>query len=146
MTWNELFPKDRQPMMEDIAEYVGPFESVWRDLLAYFETDYNCKPKMAHSVCGMAPGWNLKFQKSNVAFGTWYPKPDAFDVMFVWSHTLDADMRLLVPTMTPYMAEQVTNAADFYKTGRYMMFCMDNAETVADYKRMCAVKKIPIIT
>ena len=33
---------------------------------------------MTYSGCGMKPGWNLKFQKGNVAFGTWYPGQNAF--------------------------------------------------------------------
>jgi hypothetical protein len=142
MTWNELFPKDRQPMIDDISEYVGGFKAIWIDLLAYFETAYKCKPKMTYSGCSI-PGWNLKFQKSNTAFGTWYPQPDAFDVMFIWSYKLDPEMMLLLPTLTPQMAEHVEKAGDFMKNGRWLMFHADNLDIVEDYKRMCAVKKAP---
>ena len=45
MTWNGLYPKDRQPMTEDVAEYVGGFKSIRLYLLAYFETAYKCEPK-----------------------------------------------------------------------------------------------------
>ena len=145
MTWNELYPKSRQPIMSDIADYAGAFKPIWLDLLAYFETAYKCKPKMAHSICGMKPGWNLKFQKSNTAFGTWYPLPDAFDVMFVWSYALDPEMMLLLPTLTPQMTGHVEKAEDFMKNGRWIMFCADNEEIVEDYKRMCAVKKRPAV-
>ena len=144
MNWNDLFPKDRQPAMDDIAEYVGTFKPIWSDLLSYFETAYKCKPKMTYSGCGGAPGWNLKFQKSSAAFGTWYPKPDAFNVMFIWSYKLDPEMMLLLPTLTQYMAERVEKAEDFMKNGRWIMFCADNREIVEDYKRMCTVKKAPV--
>ena len=40
MIWNELYPKDRQSLMNDIAEYSGSFEPVWNGLLHYFETAY----------------------------------------------------------------------------------------------------------
>ena len=143
MTWNDLFPKDRQPSMDDIAGYSGSFEPIWRDLIMYFETAYKCKPKMTYSGCGMKPGWNVKFQKSNTAFGTWYPQPDAFDAMFTWSYKLDPEMMLLLPLLTPQMAERVEKAEDFMKNGRWIMFCADSAEVVEDYKRMCAVKKAP---
>ena len=144
MTWNELFPKVHQPSMEELAEYVGAFAPTWRDLLAYFETAYKCTPKMIHSGCSIMPGWNLKFQKSSATFGTWYPKQDGFDVMFIWSYKLDPDMQLLLPTLTTQMAGRVEAAEDFMKNGRWLMFSADNAEVIADYKRMCAVKKAPI--
>ena len=144
MTWNDLFPKDRQPSLDDIAEYAGSFEPIWRDLNLYFETAYKCKPKLTYSGCGMKPGWNIKFQKSNTAFGTWYPLPDKFDVMFTWSYKLDTEMMLLLPTLSPQMAEHVEKAEDFMKNGRWIMFCADSSEIVEDYKRMCAVKKVPV--
>ena len=144
LVWNDLFPKDRQPEMDDIADYSGTFKPIWLDLLSYFETAYKCKPKMTYSGCSM-PGWNLKFQKSGVSFGTWYPLPNAFDVMFIWSYKLDTEMQLLLPLLTPKTAELVKNAGDFMKNGRWFIFRADNAETVEDYKSMCAVKKAPAI-
>jgi len=143
MTWNDLFPKDRQPQMEDIAGYSGGFEPTWRELLSYFDSAYKCKPKITYSCCGLKPGWNLKFQKSTATFGTWYPQPDAFDVMFTWSYKLDPEMMLLLPVLTPQMAKQVEKAEDFMKNGRWIMFCADNRDIVEDYKRMCAVKRAP---
>jgi len=146
MTWNELFTKDHQPMMEDIAKYSGSFEPVWNDLLDYFQIAYKCVPKMTYSVCGMKPGWNLKFQKSSASFGTWYPQPDAFDCMFIWSYKLDREMMLLLPELTEVMYEHVNGAQDFMKNGRWIMFRADNKDIVEDYKRMCAVKKLPIVS
>jgi hypothetical protein len=131
-------------MMKDIAKYTGGFKPVWNGLLEYFEAAYKCSPKMTYSCCGMKPGWNLKFQKGNANFGTWYPLPGAFDVMFVWSYKLDSEMMLLVPTLSTEMAGLVQNADDFMKNGRWIMFCADNSEIVEDYKRMCAVKKAPV--
>ena len=130
--------------MDDIADFSGSFKPIWLDLLAYFDKAYKCKPKMAYSGCSI-PGWNLKFQKSNASFGTWYPQPDAFDVMFIWSYKLDREMTLLLPALTPHMAERIDAAGDFMKNGRWLMFHADNAEIVEDYKRMCAVKKAPAI-
>jgi len=144
MTWNDLFPRERQPSMDDIAEYAGSFKPVWLEMLSYFEAAYKCVPKMTYSGCGM-PGWNLKFQKSAASFGTWYPAPDAFDAMFIWSYKLDAEMTALIPLLTPVMAEKIEKAGDFMKNGRWLMFKADGAETVEDYKRMCAVKKAPAV-
>ena len=141
--WNELFPQSRQPSMDNVARYSGSFEPLWRDLVLYFETAYKCSPKMSYSCCSMKPGWNLKFQKSNTAFGTWYPQPGRFDVMFTWGYKLDEEMMLLAPLLSPQMAERVEKAEDFMKNGRWIIFCADSAQTVGDYKQMCAVKKAP---
>ena len=140
MTWNELFPKDQPPTMDDISVFSGSFKPVWNNLLAYFETAYKCKPKMTYSGCSI-PGWNLKFQKSNAAFGTWYPQPDAFDVMFIWSYKLDPEMMLLLPTLTPQMADKVQSAGDFMKNGRWLMFHANNLDVVEDYKRESRVER-----
>jgi len=145
MKWNDLYPKDRQPTMDDIATHAGTFKPSWLNLLEYFEAAYKCSPKMTYSGCGLKPGWNLKFQKSNAAFGTWYPLPNAFDVMLIWSYRLDPEVMLLLPTLTPQMAEHVEKAEDFMKNGRWIMFRADNEEVVEDYKRMCRVKKMPAI-
>jgi len=145
MIWDEVFPKDRQPTMDDIAEFSGEFKPIWLDLLSYFETAYKCKPKMTYSGCGGKPGWNLKFQKSSVSFGTWYPMPGGFDFMIIWSYKLDTEMMLLAPTLTPALAKEVENAWDFMKNGRGLMFHADSREIVEDYKRMCAVKKAPAV-
>ena len=96
---------------------------------------------MTYSSCSMKPGWNLKFQKSNTTFGTWYPLQNAFDVMFTWSYKFDQEMMLLLPVLTPQMAEHVEKAEDFMKNGRWIMFQADSVEIVEDYKRMCAVKR-----
>ena len=143
MIWNELYPRERQPLMDDIAEYSGSFKPVWNSLLDYFDTAYKCKPKMTYSGCGGKPGWNLKFQKGNAAFGTWYPGQDAFDVMFTWSYKLNPEMMLFLPVLTTSLAEKLEKAEDFMKNGRWIMFRADGAEIVEDYKRMCAVKKAP---
>ena len=144
MAWNEIFPKAHQPSMDDIAIYSGSFAPLWHDLIAYFATAYKCSPKLTYSGCSMKPGWNIKFQKSNTAFGTWYPQAGGFDVMFTWSYKLDAEMMQLLPILTPPIAEAVEKAEDFMKNGRWLMFRVDSAETVEDYKRMCAVKKAPL--
>lgn len=145
MTWNERYPKELQPTMDDIAEYSGGFKPIRLDLLAYFDTAYKCKPKMTYSVCSGMPGRNLKLQKSNTAFGARYPQQGAFDTMFVWSYKLDHEMMLLLPTLGKVAAEKIERAEDFMKNGRRLMMHMDTAEIVSDYKRMCAVKKAPIV-
>jgi len=54
-------------------------------------------------------------------------------------------MMLLLPTLSKQMAGHVQNAEDFMKNGRWIMFKADSTQILEDYKRMCAVKKAPIL-
>ena len=143
MTWNELFPKEKQPTMEEIGNYVGSFQPTWSKVLSFFESIYQIKPKMSYSGCSGMPGWNLKFQKSSQAFGTWYPRDFGFGVMFIWSYKLDSEMMQLLPGLSEYMAEKCKNAEDFMKNGRWIMFRMDSEAVFEDYKKMVSIKLPP---
>jgi len=138
--WNELFNKAKQPSMNDVANYVGNFKPIWIDLLLYFEMYYKCQPKMTYSGCSI-PGWNLKFKKNTVSFGTWYPRTDGFDVFFTWNHKLDQGMMMLASTLTPSLRGCINKANDFMKNGRYTMIEIINKEDVNDFKKMCNLKK-----
>jgi hypothetical protein len=143
MNWNELFPKDREPTFEDIAGYVGTVRDQWLSLIAYFETAYKARPKLTYSGCSGMPGWNIKFQKSGQAFGTWYPQQDAFYVMIVVSYRLDADMERILPELSDYTADLYRNAGDYMKIGKWMMLKADSAQVFEDYKKIAAVKLPP---
>jgi len=143
MTWNELFPKEIMPTHEDIAHFVGPVKGPWQSLIAFFESAYQTKPKLTYSGCSGMPGWNVKFQKSGQAFGTWYPHPDAFYVMIIVAYRLDGEMERILPELSAYTADAYRNAGDYMKMGRYMMLRADHAQVFEDYKKIVAVKMPP---
>ena len=143
MQWYELFPSDKEPDFEDIANYVGTVKDLWLSLIDYFETTYKVKPKLTYSGCSGMPGWNIKFQKSGQAFGTWYPQEDAFYVMIVVSYKLDAEMERILPELSAYTADSYRQAGDFMKTGKWMMLKVDNTQVFEDYKKIVEVKLPP---
>ena len=143
MQWYEFFPSDKEPAFEDIANYVGTVKDLWLSLIDYFETTYKAKPKLTYSGCSGMPGWNIKFQKSGQAFGTWYPQEDAFYVMIVVSYKLDAEMERILPDLSAYTADSYRQAGDFMKTGKWMMLKADNAQVFEDYKKIVEVKLPP---
>lgn len=59
MNWNESYPRDIKPSMNDIAEYIGEAKHLWLSLTTYIETTYQTKPKLTYSGCRMKPGWNV---------------------------------------------------------------------------------------
>ena len=143
MKWHELFPKDKEPTFEDIASYVGSVKDLWLSLIAYFETAYKAKPKLTYSGCSGMPGWNIKFQKSGQAFGTWYPHPDCFYVMIIVSYKLDSAMAQILPELSEYTADLYLKAGDYMKIGKWMMLKADSQWIFEDYKKIVAVKLPP---
>ena len=121
MKWNELYPKEKQPTLDDVADYVGKVKSLWLSMILYFETAYKIKPKLTYSGCSGMPGWNIKFQKSGQAFGTWYPQKNQLYVMVIISYKLDNEMQKILPELTDYTANLYRNAGDYMKVGRWMM-------------------------
>jgi len=143
MDWNEQFPADKPPAMEDIARQMGNAEPLWHSLLDYFETAYGTAPKLAYSCCTMKPGWNVKFQKSGQSFGTFYPNRDFFEASFVLSYKFDNAMDLTLPLLSEATSAQWRIAEDYCKLGKTMMLRIDNAQTLEDYKKIIAVKLAP---
>jgi hypothetical protein len=141
MLWNELYPADRQPSMEEIEAYIGgEAKELWHGIMEYMNDTYNAKPKLSYSVCSGKPGWNIKFQKSGQSFGTLYPEENSFSVFIVISYKLDPVMEALLPHFSPGIAELYKNAGDYMKLGKWMMFQIKDAEGVEDYKKLISVK------
>lgn len=61
MDWNTLYPKNAQPTLPELSAYVD--SPLWEQLHDHLKTSYGVVPKLEHSVCSGAPGWNLKYKK-----------------------------------------------------------------------------------
>ncbi len=141
MEWNELFPQEKQPTMEQISEYIGgDAAKLWDSLMDYMGRAYKAKPKMTYSGCSGKPGWNIKFQKSGQSFGTLYPEQGSFSVFLVISYKLDPLMEAILPMLSPEIAELYSKAGDYMKLGKWMMFRISDEAGVQDYKKICEVK------
>ena len=141
MLWHEAYTQAVQPSPEEIAVYIGGQGRVlWEDLAGYMENAYKSKPKYQYSGCGGKPGWNVKYAKSGQNFGTLYPEENGFSVLVVVSYRLEADMEAAAREMTAETAQRWSEAGDFMKNGRWMMFRIDTPELLADYKRIMGVK------
>jgi len=144
MEWKERFPANRQPSMHEIADYIGgDVKVLWQSLMSFLETAYKAKPKLSYSVCAGKPGWNVKFQKSGQSFGTLYPEENSFSVFLVIAYKLEPLMELILPSLSPGMAELYRQAGDYMKLGKWMMFQIKDEAGVADYKQLISVKMPP---
>ena len=141
MQWKEIFPLDRQPAMDEIADYIGGHaKELWLSLMNYMETAYHAKPRLSYSVCAGKPGWNVKFQKSGQSFGTLYPEENAFSVFIVISYKLEPEMEAILPDLSQGIADLYRQAGDYMKLGKWMMFQITDQAGVEDYKRIISVK------
>jgi len=144
MEWKERFPANRQPSMHEIADYIGgDVKVLWQSLMSFLETAYKAKPKLSYSVCAGKPGWNVKFQKSGQSFGTLYPEENSFSVFLVIAYKLEPLMELILPSLSPGMAELYRQTGDYMKLGKWMMFQIKDEAGVADYKQLISVKMPP---
>lgn len=144
MEWKEIFPKDQEPTMEDIADYIGgDVKELWESLMEYMHKAYKVKPKLSYSVCAGKPGWNIKLQKSGQSYGTLYPEENAFSVFLVISYKLDSKMDAVLPKLSPNIAELYRQAGDYMKIGKWIMFQIRDKAGVDDYKQLISVKLTP---
>lgn len=147
MEWNDLYPSDSQPTLEEIADYIsGDAKALWQELIDYMERAYKAKPKLTYSVCSGKPGWNVKFQKSGQSFGTLYPEESSFSVFMVISYKLESIMESTIPKLSPELVELYRNAGDFMKQGRWFMFRITDRVGLEDFKKLAAVKLAPKLT
>jgi hypothetical protein len=144
MEWSKMFPGERKPTMEDIAEYIGgDARELWESLINYMERAYKAAPKLSYSVCSGKPGWNVKFQKSGQSFGTLYPEENSFSVFIVISYKLAPVMDEVINTLSEETAEIYRQAGDYMKLGKWMMFQIKDGVGVEDYKKLMSVKLAP---
>jgi hypothetical protein len=144
MQWQEIFPQDTQPAMEDIAEYIGgDAKLLWQELMEYMEEEYKVKPKLSYSCCSGKPGWNVKLQKSGQSLGTLYPEENSFSVLLVISYKLEQKMEAILPALSADIAELYRQAGDYMKIGKWVMFQIIDSATLEDYKKLISVKLPP---
>ncbi|MCL2637292.1 MAG: DUF3788 domain-containing protein [Oscillospiraceae bacterium] len=141
MEWHILFPQAHQPRYEEIDDYVN--NPLWSGLFTFMESAYKAKPKMTYSTCSGMPGWNVKFQKSGQALGTFYPEVGGYSVFMVIAYKLTAEAEAVLPELSPEIRDSYENGGDFMKVGKYFMFRIENETQFNDYKKLCMVKLKP---
>lgn len=140
MQWHELYPQEIIPTMDALADYMGESKPLWLKLTDHLAEAYAVKPKLTYSVCSGKPGWNVKYQKSGKALGTFYPEDGAFSVLIVISYKQDEAMQAILPELTNATAALYNTAGDYMKLGKWLMLRIDTPEALEDVKKIIAVK------
>ena len=60
VAWHELFPADRNPSMEDFADYVA--NPLWDAFIRFVDAAYRPQPRTESRRCGAAPACTVKYQ------------------------------------------------------------------------------------
>ena len=140
MSWFQRYPKSQQPTLEQISEYIE--SPLWGELCAWAEKSYQIEPKVEHSTCSGAPGWNVKYKKGGRALCTLYPDEGQFTALITVGAKEAPEAELLLPTCSDYIRElfartQTMNGA------RWLMIRVTDAQVLEDVKKLIRLRVAP---
>lgn len=137
MNWSECYPKTQMPNLEQISAFIA--SPLWNALCTHLETSYGVLPKVEHSICSGAPGWNVKCKKSGRALCTLYPADGFFTCLVSVGRREAMEAELLLPVCTEYVRELYWKTGVF-NGGRWLMICVASPEILEDVKRLIALR------
>lgn len=140
MDWNEQFRQMHQPELLQIQAYID--SPLWTQLCGYLESTYGVNPSMEYSRCSAAPGWNLKYKKSNKALCTLYPNEGYFTCLISVGSKQAMEAELLLSTCTEYLNKLYWQTRPF-NGGRWLMIDVTSQEILEDVKRLIALRVKP---
>lgn len=140
MNWNQRFSKAQRPSLAEIDAFIG--SPLWGSLCAWAETTYAISPKVEHSTCSGAPGWNVKYKKSGRALCTLYPEEGAFTALVTVGAKEAPEAELLLPTCSEYLRSLFAGSAAF-NGGRWLMIRVTEARVLEDVKRLISLRVAP---
>lgn len=140
MNWNQRYPKSEQPSLDDIASFID--SPLWGDLCVWAETTYGIAPKVEHSTCSGAPGWNVKYKKGGRALCTLYPDDGAFTAMVTVGSKEAASADLLLPAFSDYLRE-LYDRTQAFNGARWLMIRVTDARVLEDVKTLIRLRVAP---
>ena len=140
MNWFQRYPKSQQPTLEQISEYIA--SPLWGELCRWAEQSYRIEPKVEHSTCSGAPGWNVKYKKGGRALCTLYPDDGQFTAMDTVGTKESAEAELLLQTCSEYIRELFARTRDF-NGGRWLMIRVSDAAVLENVKKLMRLRVTP---
>lgn len=137
MNWNQLYPKGCPPDITAISDYIG--NPLWNALCSHLETCYGVLPKVEHSICSGAPGWNVKYKKSGRALCTLYPAEGFFTCLVSVGSREAMEAELLLSGCTEAVRSLYWNTKPF-NGGRWLMIPVTSPEILEDLKQLIALR------
>ncbi|MCE5187817.1 MAG: DUF3788 domain-containing protein [Eubacteriales bacterium] len=137
MNWNQQYPKTQQPSLQEIAYFIG--SPLWSDFCSWAEVAYRIEPKVEHSTCSGAPGWNVKYKKSGRSLCTLYPDEGSFTALVTIGTKEAPETELLLPTFSDYLRELYERTREFNGM-RWLMIRVTDARVLDDVKRLVSLR------
>ena len=137
MNWNERYPKDQQPTLNEMEQFIG--SPLWGRFCAAVEQHYGVKPVTEHSRCSGAPGWNLKYKKSGRSLCTLYPSSGYFTCLLAIGGEAAADADLAIGAFCEYTRMLYRNAIPF-NGYRWMMVEVRDERILNDTLALIAIR------
>ena len=140
MNWNQLYPKSQQPTLEEINAFIA--SPLWGEFCRWAEERYAVLPKVEHSTCSGAPGWNVKYKKSGRSLCTLYPDEGAFTALVTVGAKEAPQAELLLPTYSEYLRELFSRTQPF-NGARWLMIRVSDPRVLEDVKQLVSLRVAP---
>lgn len=140
VAWHELFPVDREPSMEDVADYVA--NPLWDAFIRFVDEAYGAQPRIEYSRCGAAPGWNVKYKARGRALCTVYPHDGFFICMVSVGSKEKDEAEALLATADPYVRALYERSADS-SMGRWLMMEVTSEDILRDAEALMLLRAAP---
>lgn len=140
MKWNQLFPADREPSVEELDQYAD--NPLWPELRRYLKDAYGADPRADYSRCGLEPGWNVKFKKGSKSLATVYFRPGYVTAMVSVAPKDEVRAEGVLLACTEYTRTLYRKTASS-KMGRWLMMDLTSREVLEDLKALLALRVRP---
>lgn len=137
MNWNERYPKQEQPTLADIERFID--SPLWNGLCNWAEERYAVSPKIEHSTCSGAPGWNVKYKKGGRSLCTLYPDAGAFTALVTVGVKEAPEAELLLPTCSDYIRELFARSGSL-NGARWLMIRVTDPAVLTDVKKLVSLR------
>jgi len=140
MNWFDTYPKSQEPTLEQIESFIE--SPLWNGLCDWTESTYAITPKVEHSTCSGAPGWNVKYKKGGRALCTLYPDAGQFIALVTVGAKEAPEAELLLPTCSDYIRELFARTQTF-NGARWLMIRVTDAKVLEDVKKLIRLRVSP---
>ena len=140
MTWNERYPIDREPSMADVDAHVA--SPLWASFKGFVAETWGAAPRIEHSRCGGAPGWNVKYQARGRSLCTVDPRDGFFTCMVSVGSKEKPEAEALLPACDPYVRDLYERSAEG-SFGRWLMIDVTSEDILRDAEALMLLRVAP---
>lgn len=140
MNWQQAYPKDRQPTIEEIRAFIA--SPLFNGLCDWTQSAYEVEPKVEYSVCSGAPGWNVKYKKGGRALYTLYPDAGFFTALVTIGAKEAAQAEMLLPACTEEIRALYVRTKEF-NGARWLMIRVTSEGVLEDVKNLVRLRVAP---